>query len=235
MKLGEKNVREWESLMPPAKFAYNRSTSQTTNCSPFEAVYGMNPNGPLDLSPINFDSHFSEEADKRAQFIKKIHEQVRVFFNKGDLIQIHLRKERFPNRKYAKLQPRVDGPFKIVKKINDNAYKVKLPYSYGGVSATFNVSDLSPYHEDDQLDPRMSFLQQGRMMHGRSLTPAHLKMQRMIHESRLIAAQLKNKWADRKHNSIRPNGPVQEVIRGQNSTFDQPNTWFHYSTSSLLK
>ena len=173
--------------MPHAEFAYNRSTSQTTCCSPFEAVHGMNPNDPLDLSPINFDTHCSGEADKRAQFIKKIHEQVRGFFNKGDLIRIQLCKERFPNRKYAKLQPRVDGPFKIVKKINDNAYKVEHPDGYG-VSATFIVFDLSPYHEDDQLDSRISFLQQGRMMHGRILTLGHLKMQRMMHESYPIAA-----------------------------------------------
>ena len=162
--LVKKNVREWESLLPHAEFAYNRSTSQTTGCSPFKAVYGMNPIGPLDLSPIHIDDHFSGEVDDRAKFIKKIHEQVRnkimkqtekykrqadkhrkkVVFKEGDLVWIHLRKERFPNRKYSKLQPRADRPFKIVKKINDNPYKVKLPSDYG-VSTTFNVSDLSPY------------------------------------------------------------------------------------------
>jgi len=34
--------------------------------------------------------------------------------------------------------------------LNDNAYKVKLPRAYG-VSATFNVADLSPSLEDDHL------------------------------------------------------------------------------------
>ena len=63
--------------MSHAEFAYNCSTSQTTGCSPFEVVYGMNPNGPLDLFPINLDNHFRREANERAQFIKKIHEQVR--------------------------------------------------------------------------------------------------------------------------------------------------------------
>ena len=41
--LVKKNVREWESLLPHVEFVYNRSTSQTTSCSSFEAVYGMNP------------------------------------------------------------------------------------------------------------------------------------------------------------------------------------------------
>ena len=59
------------------------------------------------------------------------------------------------NRLFAKLQRRVDGPFKIVKKLNDNAYKVGLPGDYG-VSSTFNVSNLSPYYEHDPLDSRTS-------------------------------------------------------------------------------
>jgi len=47
--------------------------------------------------------------------------------------------------------PRVDGPFEILERINDNAYKINFPRDYG-VSATFNVADLSPYLEDNHLD-----------------------------------------------------------------------------------
>jgi hypothetical protein len=36
---------------------------------------------------------------------------------------------------------RVDGPFKILEKINDNAYKLELPLEFG-VSPTFNILDL---------------------------------------------------------------------------------------------
>ena len=75
--LVKKNVREWESLLPHVEFVYNCSTSQTTGCSPFEAVYGINPIAPLDLSPIHIDNHFSGEANEKAKFIKKIYEQVR--------------------------------------------------------------------------------------------------------------------------------------------------------------
>ena len=46
--------------------------------------------------------------------------------------------------------PRVDGPFEVHEKINDNAYKVDLSGDYG-VSATFNVADLSVYQADDHL------------------------------------------------------------------------------------
>ncbi|KAJ9170174.1 hypothetical protein P3X46_018302, partial [Hevea brasiliensis] len=67
----------------------------------------------------------------------------KVTFQPGDWVWVHLRKERFPSRRKSKLQPRCDGPFQVLTKINDNAYKINLPGEYN-VSATFNVADLSP-------------------------------------------------------------------------------------------
>lgn len=61
---------------------------------------------------------------------------------------IHLRKERFPRRRGSKLHPRADGPFKVLKQVNDNSYKIELSGRYD-VSGTFNVADLSPYHSED--------------------------------------------------------------------------------------
>jgi len=46
--------------------------------------------------------------------------------------------------------PRADDPFEILERVNDNAYKINLPDDYG-VSATFNMADLSLYLEDDHL------------------------------------------------------------------------------------
>jgi hypothetical protein len=51
-------------------------------------------------------------------------------------------KEQFPNNRKSKLQPRGDGLFQALERINDNAYKVDLPGEYG-VSVTFNVVDLT--------------------------------------------------------------------------------------------
>jgi hypothetical protein len=58
-----------------------------------------------------------------------------------DLVWLHLRKERFPGLRKSKLMFRVDGPFKILEKINDNAYKLELPLEFG-VSPTINISNL---------------------------------------------------------------------------------------------
>jgi hypothetical protein len=162
-----KNIWQWDFLLAQAEFAYNRFPSQTIGHSPFEAVYGLNPIGPLELAPLLVTKHFSGDAEERAKEIKKLHEQIRgsilkknekyskqankhrkpVAFKEGDLVWIHLRKEQFPSKRSSKLMPRADGPFRVLQRIGENAYKIELLGDYG-VSATFNVSDLSPYYED---------------------------------------------------------------------------------------
>jgi hypothetical protein len=59
----------------------------------------------------------------------------------GDLVSLHLRKDQFPDLRKSKLMFRADDPFKILEKINDNAYKLELPLEFG-VSPRFNFLDL---------------------------------------------------------------------------------------------
>jgi len=82
-----------------------------------------------------------------------------VRFKPGDLVWIHISKGRFPSKRKSKLMPRVDGPFRIIEKVNDNAYKVDLSGDYN-VSATFNVKALTPYlDDDDDFDLRTNHFQ----------------------------------------------------------------------------
>jgi len=86
----------------------------------------------------------------------------KVKFKVGDLVWIYLRKEIFPSKIKSKLSRRNDGPFPIVEKVNDNAYKVELPGKYG-VSSTFNVADLSPCYDEFEDLPslRANFSHEG--------------------------------------------------------------------------
>ena len=59
-------------------------------------------------------------------------------------------KRKIPGERRSKLLPRGDGPFQVLQHINDNAYKLDLPGEYD-VSATFNVTDLSPFDVGDDL------------------------------------------------------------------------------------
>jgi hypothetical protein len=58
----------------------------------------------------------------------------------GDLVWLHLRKDRFPDLRKSKLMSRVAEPYKILEKINDNAYKLELPLELGLVPPlTFHI------------------------------------------------------------------------------------------------
>ena len=49
----------------------------------------------------------------------------------------------------------------MLARYNDNAYKIDIPRDKYSVSDIFNVKDLSPYHGDEDFDPRLD-LPQGR-------------------------------------------------------------------------
>jgi hypothetical protein len=56
--------------------------------------------------------------------------------------------------------PRAAGPYKVLAKINDNAYTLELPPDFG-VSPTFKILDLKPYMGDeDEIESRMTPIQE---------------------------------------------------------------------------
>ncbi|KAK1602151.1 hypothetical protein QYE76_017194 [Lolium multiflorum] len=175
------NLKSWEDCLPHAEFAYNRAKHSTTARSPFMVVYGFEPPTALDILPLPLHERTNMDFDERTTAIKKLHEETRAtiqehvlrqanrlnakkkerVFEEGDLVWIHLRKERFPQERNSKLKPRGDGPFKVLKRINNNAYVIDIPTSKYLVSNTFNVSDLSPYHGDEEEQESRTTLSQG--------------------------------------------------------------------------
>ena len=140
------------------------------------------------------------EASKRADFVRKIHEKTKeeiekkgkhnaarvnkkrkeVIFQPGDMVWVHFCKDRLPILRKSKLMPRGDGPYKVLAKINDNAYKIDLPTSEFGVSNTFNVADLTPYDGEDLAASRLMPFEGGGRMMRTSLVPYHLFLKMML-------------------------------------------------------
>ena len=64
-----------------------------------------------------------------------------LVLHEGDWVWLHLGKDRFPTKRKSKLSPRGDGPFQVLERINNNAYRLDLLGEYR-VSTTFNICDL---------------------------------------------------------------------------------------------
>jgi hypothetical protein len=143
----DKNVKLWEDCLPHVEFAYNRVTHSSTKLCPFQVVYGYIPRAPIDLLTLDPLDTPHVDAVARVKHMLDIHEQMRqniahtnaknravdskgrklVTFEPGDLVWLHLRKDRFPTLRRSKLMPHAVGPFKVLQKINDNAYVLDLP------------------------------------------------------------------------------------------------------------
>ncbi|GKB15241.1 putative CCCH-type zinc finger family protein [Tanacetum coccineum] len=154
-------------VLPHAEFAYNNSKNQTTQRCPFEVVYGLSPNSITDLTPISSSKNNSVKADEFAEQIRNTYEQVKlqieannakykavadvhrrmVLFKEGDYVWAILTKDRLPAGANVKLHDRKVGPCHILKKINDNAYKLQLP-SHLKTLDVFNVKHLVPFKGD---------------------------------------------------------------------------------------
>ena len=148
-------------------------------------VYGFKPCTPLGLLPLPLHERINMNVEKRAEYMKQLHAETRatieaqvqrqasrinkkkkeMIFKEGDLVWLHLCKDRFPEERNSKLKPRGDGPFKVLKRINNNAYIINIPTSKYLVRNTFNVSDLKPYHGETINDEsRTTHFQGGEMM-----------------------------------------------------------------------
>ncbi|GJR63393.1 hypothetical protein Tco_1505555 [Tanacetum coccineum] len=140
--------------------------SNSTVFSPFEVVYKTSPSHVVDL--VDLPGKKNIQAHNMVEEVQATHEVMRTnitkanakykivadkdrrkkLFQVGDQVMVFLRKERFPVETYSKLQPKKYGSYKILGKINDNAYVVDLPNTMN-ISETFNVSDIYEFHSED--------------------------------------------------------------------------------------
>ncbi|XP_021731525.1 uncharacterized protein LOC110698413 [Chenopodium quinoa] len=209
--LMNKGGKDWDLKLAHAEFAYNRTPSKTTKYSPFEVVYGVNPYVPIDYISLPKDKFVHGTAKEHIEFMIDVHKEVRKNIEKanesykkqanknlrnmkkfevGDLVWIFLRKERFPKQRKHKLMPRAEGPFQIMEK------KVDLGGQFG-VSSTFNVGDLAPYLEDDEL--RETPFEEGEddANHDESISPnKHDHPTSPIHKEIILAKSFEDQVLD---------------------------------------
>ncbi|GJV21251.1 putative reverse transcriptase domain-containing protein [Tanacetum coccineum] len=116
------HVKAWDQNLCQAEFVHNHVVNRSTGFSPFQ------------------------------DFVEGLHEVHKAVHD--NLVRSNSKYRQDANQKRRHVDFEVAkkiGPLEIVKKINSNAYRLKLP-SHIRCSDVFNVKHLLPYHNDSSDD-----------------------------------------------------------------------------------
>jgi hypothetical protein len=151
----------WDKCLPFAEFSYNISYQASLKKSPFEALYGRECRTPLYWDQIGerqvFGPNIVEDAE---QLVQQVRENLRVTqthqksyadvrhqdltFTVDDHVYLKVSPMRGIRRfnVKVKLTPRYLGPFKVLERKGEVAYRLELPPNLSGVHDVFHVSQL---------------------------------------------------------------------------------------------
>jgi len=151
---------DWPRWLPMIEFAYNSAVTESTGFSPFEMIYGKNPNSDFALDRIvssNPDAEAlrkglteiyaiaKENLERCRERMKRCADRKRQDAPKykiGDLVLLDRRE--IPSKLIkTKIDKPFLGPFVIIK-ILSNGIKLKLPDNLR-IHPTFHVSQIVPY------------------------------------------------------------------------------------------
>ena len=154
----------WDEYLPAAEFAYNNSKQASTGFTPFELDTGRHPNTPTSwaattvkvAATADFMDHWNfmiqqakdnlfEAQQRQRKYADQKHRYVE--FEIGDQVLLSSKNILSPVDKLRptlKLAPKFLGPFTIIDKISETAYKLDLPHTMK-IHLVFHVSLLKKY------------------------------------------------------------------------------------------
>lgn len=159
--------KDWEKILPLAEFSYNNSYHSNIKMAPFEALYGRKCRspicweeenettivGPEMIGEMQEQVKLIQQRMKAAQDRQKSYADVRrkvMEFQVGDFVFLKVSPmkgiKRFGIK--GKLGQKYVGPYEILERIGEVAYKIALPPSLAGVHDVFHISQLRKYMGD---------------------------------------------------------------------------------------
>nr|APU93382.1 putative gag-pol polyprotein [Marshallia obovata] len=178
----------WDDHLPLAEFSYNNSYHSSIGVSPFEMLYGRRCRTPVcwgeigqkELGSKEIVAATAEKFDQIKARLKAAQERQKAYadpkrkaikFEAGDsvLLKVSPWKGLIRFRKRGKLSPRFIGPFKVIKRIGEVAYRLELPEEMSAIHPTFHVSHLRKCVVDEhthvplneiEVDDRLNYVEQ---------------------------------------------------------------------------
>jgi hypothetical protein len=158
---------KWEDCLPYAEFSYNNSYQASLDMAPFEVLYGRKCRTPLNWSGAGerqiMGTDFVQQAEEKVRIIRdnlkiaqdrqkshydKHHRD--IVYYPGDLVYLRVTPMRGTHRFgiKGKLAPRYIGPFEVLAKRGELAYRLQLPEKLSKVHDVFHVSQLKKCFKD---------------------------------------------------------------------------------------
>jgi hypothetical protein len=149
--------------LPLAEFARNNSVNATTGVTPFYANYGFHPRfdphvpDTVGMSPAGHDkaADLTQVHEYLRRNMKRSQERMAKYYNEGRIIppefnvgdKVFLKSKNIRTlRPSHKLDSKHFGPFKIIEKVSDWAYRLELPKTMK-IHDVFHVDLLEPWKD----------------------------------------------------------------------------------------
>nr|GFA72971.1 putative reverse transcriptase domain, ribonuclease H-like domain, aspartic peptidase domain protein [Tanacetum cinerariifolium] len=135
-------VKGWVNHLPLVEFSYNNNYHASIKAAPFEALYGRK-------FQIKLRMQAARDRQKSYADLKR----KPMEFHVGDKVMLKVLPWKGVVRfgKRGKLNPRYVGPFKVLERVRDVAYKLDLLEELSRVHNTFHMSNLKKCHADKPL------------------------------------------------------------------------------------
>ncbi|GJW68265.1 putative reverse transcriptase domain-containing protein [Tanacetum coccineum] len=160
----------WVNHLPLVEFSYNNSYHASIKAAPFEALYGRKCRSPVCWTEVGeaqiLGPELIQETTEKIVQIKQRMQAARdrqksyadlkrkpMEFQVGDKVMLKVSPWKGVVRfgKRGKLNPRYVGPFKVLGKVGEVAYKLELPEELSRVHNTFHVSNLKKCYAEEPL------------------------------------------------------------------------------------
>ena len=168
-KLVNDQCDDWDIHIPGVLFAYHTSKHASTNCTPFQVMYGRIAKLPIDISESDICMKSGEHVNPEIlDTLENIHEEINSKVNDNIVIAqkrqkhnydkrhsnnlrvslgntVYIKNSRRIHRMGSKLEPRWVGPYKVIEMLGKGRVRLENIKSGNKLKNVYNIANLKCY------------------------------------------------------------------------------------------